>query len=170
MSCFFRKLGMLLVLLVSIYSPQNCFSENASLVQEQLKNVQIKSFRAEDKKIVFKSIISILQEDGFMIDKMYSDLGMITAFKELDIEQLSSVFIGISCWGNKASWEKQKIIMATIDLREQDEQLRVRVNFRFKILNNHGQLVTIEQVTNPRFYQEFYDKLDEEVSSFSELF
>ena len=59
------------------------------------------------------------------------------------------------------------IRVATLDananVTEIDNVLRVRVNFRRKLLNTYGNAQFIEDIIDEEFYKEFYTKLDKAI-------
>jgi len=62
----------------------------------------------------------------------------------------------------------QALIPSTIfflrkNFYEYGDQIRVRVNFQYKLIDNKGVVIKIEQVEDEKFYQEFFSKVDKSI-------
>lgn len=69
----------------------------------------------------------------------------------------------------QTTYEKNKIIQATINISEFSNGFKVRAVFQSKILNNRGEIVTIEQIEDINFYQKFFEKLEKSIFLEKEL-
>jgi len=69
----------------------------------------------------------------------------------------------------QTTYEKNKIIQATINISEFSNGFKVRAVFQSKILNNRGEIVTIEQIEDINFYQKFFEKLEKSIFLQKEL-
>jgi 2C-methyl-D-erythritol 2,4-cyclodiphosphate synthase len=90
-----------------------CVSQNAAITdggsQIQLRQMQTREYDTLDKRDTLRSVLSTLQDLGFVIDKADYDLATITATKLQDYQ-----------------------IRMTVTVRERDsERLAVRANARF---------------------------------------
>ncbi|MEO0224083.1 MAG: hypothetical protein ABIL76_03190 [candidate division WOR-3 bacterium] len=70
---------------------------------------------------------------------------------------------------NETTYEKNKIIQATISISEFSNGFKVRAVFQSKTLNNKGEIVKIEQIEDINFYQKFFEKLDKSIFLQKEL-
>ena len=48
----------------------------------------------------------------------------------------------------------------TVNVSEFGPQCRIRANFQVKVLDNHGDVVSVEQIQDEEFYQNFFAKVD----------
>lgn len=69
----------------------------------------------------------------------------------------------------QTTYEKNKIIQATINISEFSNGFKVRAVFQSKILNNRGEIVRIEQIEDINFYQKFFEKLEKSIFLQKEL-
>lgn len=107
-----------------------------------------------------KSLLDVLQDDGYVVKNVALDLGFISANKEMDIEEGSERFFAQATRGNQARWVKNELIEATVNVSEFGPVTRVRTNFQRKVFDNQGAVVTVEQIIDELFYQEFFVKVD----------
>lgn len=69
----------------------------------------------------------------------------------------------------ETTYEKNKIIQATIGISEFSDGFKVRAVFQSRTLNNKGEIVKIEQIEDINFYQKFFEKLDKSIFLQKEL-
>ncbi len=131
--------------------------------QLQIREFQTRAFDTKDQKLVIKTLLNVLQDEGFTIKNADADLGFLSATKEIDLGGGGgeSIFFG---WGDKSSepsrWRKLKVIDATANVSEYGNQTRVRVSFQQKILDNLGAVMQAKQIDDEKFYQDFFSKVD----------
>lgn len=125
--------------------------------QLEIREIQTRTYDTSDSKMVLKTMLNVLQDDGFIVTEGNADLGLLSATKELDLQSQGAVF-----WGTffNLSWDKNAIVEATANVSEFGKQTRVRVNFQQKVYDSTGAVSTVDQITDPKFYQEFFAKVD----------
>jgi hypothetical protein len=152
------RLFLPFLLLVASCAPQK--PEPPPKTQLEIREFQTRTFSTNNTRLVMKSMLNVLQDEGYIVKNVALDLGFLTATKEEDIENHRATFwLGIA-EGRDARWEKHKITEATCNVTEFGTGTRVRVNFQQKILDNHGSVAQIKQVTDEQFYQDFFAKVD----------
>jgi hypothetical protein len=129
----------------------------------ETREIQTRNFETHNTKLVMKAVLNALQDEGFITNNAVVDLGLITATKEVDTQSDSSAFFGTLLMGNEATWEKASVMEATINVSEFGKQTRVRVSFHRKLLNNHGGLMSVAEVSEPLAYQDFFSKIDKSI-------
>ena len=128
--------------------------------QMQIRQFQTRIFDEKDTKLVMKALIDALQDDGFIIKNAVPELGLLTASKEVDIENRAEAFFTVLFQGQEATWPKNSIVEASINASEFGDKIRVRANFQVKILNNRGGIITIRRIEDPEYYRDFFTKVD----------
>lgn len=128
------------------------------MTQLQIREVQTRELDTTDTKLVMKSMMNVLQDEGFIIKNAVMDIGLLSAEKHVDIEdKFVSAF---SLYSNPhASWKKQKILEASANLSEFGEKTRVRINFQVKILDNFGRLCSVWSIQDSEYYRDFFNKV-----------
>ena len=136
--------------------------ENAKQkTQLEIRQMQTRTYSVKDKTLVMRAMLNVLQDDDFIIEQVNLDLGFFNAQKEIDVEDSGEKFWETFWWGKgEAIYKKNQIIDATANISEFGEEMRVRINFRVKIMNNRGGVELVRQVDHPDHYQQFFTKVD----------
>lgn len=128
--------------------------------QLQIREFQTRTFDVDNELMVMKAVASVLLDEGFIIKDAETDLGIISATKELDIESGSEKFFSILFFGANARWAKNSIIESTVNVSGFGKQVKVRVIFQVKSMNNMGEVMLVQQVDDEKYYQDFFSKVD----------
>jgi hypothetical protein len=110
--------------------------------------------------MVMKSLLSVLQDDRYIVKNANVDLGLLTATKEVDVENKGGAFMIRLLAGRDGRWSKNSIIECSANVSEHGPQTRVRVNFQMKVMNNKGEVVVVKSIDDQKHYQEFFAKVD----------
>ena len=127
--------------------------------QLQMREFQTRSFETSDDRAVLKALVNVLQDDGYVIKEANTELGLLSATKELDIESAGEAFVAALFGGANARWAKNSIIEATANVTGRGEKCRVRVTFQMKKLNNRGEVMDVKQIDEEKHYQDFFSKV-----------
>ena len=89
---------------------------------------------------VMKSVIDVLQDEGFIIKNADRELGFITASKEVDIEDpWVSAFAHFGAGtGAPPRYRKNAITECSVNITEFGKEVKVRAVFQRKVLDNLG--------------------------------
>ena len=129
------------------------------LTQLEIRQLQTREFETGDSKLVMKSMLNVLQDEGFIVKNAVSDLGLLNAEKNIDLEnKIASAFI-TALAGEKARWNKQHLLEASANITPFGDKTRVRINFQSKVIDNAGCVQKIETIADGRYYQIFFEKV-----------
>jgi len=128
--------------------------------QLEIRALQTREYEDRDTKMVMKALIDVLQDEGFMIKNADSNLGFISAQKEVDIERAGDRFFGSFGPGEIPRWRKSAVVEASINVSEFGKTTRVRANFQRKELDNLGATIAVRQMDDSKFFQYFFEKVD----------
>lgn len=128
--------------------------------QLEIREFQTRTFDVQNVRLVMKSVLNVLQDDNYIVKNVALDLGFLTATKEEDVEDSSDKFWSQFTRANEARWPKHRIIEATVNVSEFGKGVRIRVNFQSKVLDNKGSIVAVNQITDEKFYQDIFAKID----------
>ena len=129
--------------------------------QLEIRQMQTRTYPIKDRTLVMKAMLNVLQDDDFIIEQVNMDLGFFNAQKEVDVEDEGEKFWETFWWGKAyATYKKNQIIDATANISKFGDEVRVRVNFRVKVMNNKGGVELVRQIDNPEYYQKFFSKVD----------
>lgn len=160
-----KKILLVALLLSGLFI--GCVEKNTDLKtqqsQLQIREYQTRIYETKDTKVVMKAVLNALQDEGFIVKNAVSDVGLISAEKTLDIENKLTSFMVALIVGPEATWGKASIIECTANISEYGDKTKVRVNFQVKILNNKGGIKEIKHITDEKYYQEFFSKVDKSV-------
>jgi len=128
--------------------------------QLEVRQMQTRQFDSCDTKTAMKAMMNVLQDDGFIIEQVNQEMGFFNANKVMDTEHSLTKFWGTFWWGPNAQWIENTVIDCTANVSEFGEYIRVRVNFQLKEMNNKGGVEKVYIIDEPKFYQEFFSKVD----------
>jgi len=179
---------LLPLLLVPAVMAGACSSGNTTRPQRtalEIREMQTREYQTTDVKMVMKSLLNVLQDEGFIVRNANVDLGLITAEKQVETSSdnnlrsgTTDVVLGvmavalsvafpennISYNGSSATeesrWEKYRSIECSANVSEFGDRTRVRVNFQERAVDNRGDVVTVHQIDDIQFYQTFFAKVD----------
>jgi len=160
----------------------------------EIREMQTRSFTTTDQKMVMKSLLNVLQDEGFMVKNANTELGLLTAEKDVQEGGSSSstgttgssganntngLVIGLvelalrltvakdapsSSSGSSSDdddrWAKYRTIDCSANISEYGAETRVRVTFQVKVVDNKGAVMSVAQLDDPSFYQDFFAKVD----------
>lgn len=137
-----------------------------SMTQLEKRQYQTRTYNSTDKKIVMKSILNTLQDEGYIVYNVNSLLGFIYGVKDFDTTD-PNVDISKEFGLTKSRLNYNGVTVATLEtcvnVTDFGENLRVRTNFKRKLLNQYGNAQFIDDVEDAEFYAEFYDKVDKAI-------
>jgi hypothetical protein len=131
--------------------------------QLQIREFQSRTYADVDSKIVMKAMLNVLQDDGFIVKNAVPELGLLTATREIDVENKGKAFAAAFFMGVNARWKKNSIIDASCNVSDIKDGCKVRANFQQKILDNKGGIVKIQQIDEQQFYQTFFNKVSKSI-------
>jgi hypothetical protein len=137
-------------------------------------------------KLVLKAVLNVLQDDGFVVKNAVPDLGLLTATKEVNLSGarqqqrdqrtddywMDVLLRALNTPGsrNRTSSTRQreqeirtasfKSVEVSVNVSELGKRCKVRANFQAKILDGNGNPLSVEAVSDPKFYQDFFVKVD----------
>lgn len=129
------------------------------------REYQTRTYEIGEKISVMKAILNTLQDNGFIVTNANPLLGFIYGVKDFDTSD-DEVDISKEFGLSKSRLNLNGIKVATIEVSANlteypDKTLKVRVNFKRKLLNTYGNAQFIDDVEEEEFYQEFYKKVDQ---------
>lgn len=151
--------------LLSVLALGACSQSHIKPAQTQLqvREFQTRTFQHARMLTVMKAMINVLQDEGFLVRNADKDLGFISASKEVDIESSSEAFLARIFAGAAARYKKNSVIECSVNVSEFGKDTRVRAIFQTKVMDNFGSPLSITQVEDAAYYQEFFAKVDKSI-------
>ena len=160
-----RRLFASVVLSLALLFSQSCvpYQQPVKKTQLEIRAFQTREYQQKDTKSVMKAVLDVLQDDGFIVKNAVTELGLLTAQKDIDIERSGDRFFSFSMMGagnNIPRWKKNALVEASINVSEFGDVTRVRANFQRKEMDNMGGVMAVYPVEDENFYQDFFAKVD----------
>lgn len=134
--------------------------------QLEKRQIQTRTYNAQDRLVVMKSILNVLQDDGYIVYNVNSLLGFIYGVKDFELSDnnvdISEEF-GLSKSRLNYNGVKVATLEATANVTDYGKDIRVRINFKRKLLNEYGNAQFIDDVSEAEFYADFYEKLNKAI-------
>jgi hypothetical protein len=169
-----RSGGRLLLLLTAAAFTAACAAGvPPEQTQLEVRAIQTRTFDTPDTKLVLKAMFNVLQDDGYVVKNAVVELGLITAAKETDLapnrsEPAGSDVVVGPVWAfpsfrGQAPFRKTEVRDFTGNVSEFGRQTKVRVSFQRKVLDNRGGVLQVDVIDDPKFYQDFFSRMDKSV-------
>ena len=134
--------------------------------QLEKRQFQTRTYDSTDKAMIMKAMLNVLQDEGFIVNNANPLLGFISGAKEFDVTDKSIDIekeFGTSrtslCW----SGVRVAVIEATANVTEYGKEIKVRINFKRKLLNVYGNAQSIDEIDDEKYYQEFFAEIDKAI-------
>lgn len=132
------------------------------MTQLQIREIQTRSFVGKSVKVVLKEMLNVLQDDAFIVKNANTEIGFISAEKEVDIGSPWHEFLSAlrtSANGDQPSWKKNEVIAVSANVTQFGSDTKVRVNFQKKILDNFGRVMKVFPIYDAIYYEDFFLKV-----------
>ena len=160
-----------LLLVISIFVFGGCVAhtpvvEKSTKSQLELREMQSQKVESIDIKYITKVLLQVLQDDEYTIENLDSDLGYFIATKELDggAEEYKfafyDIYYPIAIYKASILGRNVMEIKATVSVRVYENHSKIRASFNSNLIDKNGKTVSIKTVDDPKFYQEFFAKVD----------
>ncbi len=128
------------------------------------RQVQTRRFDTNDEAKILSACAGLLQDTGFNLDKSETKLGLIVASKERSavsagqiVTSILLAFLGVYMPTDRN--QKMRASIVTYPAGESGKQIAVRVTFQRIVWDDRGTITKREGLTDPKIYQEFFEKL-----------
>ena len=166
-----RVLSLLFIITIIITGCRTIPKDALSLSPESLaqRQLQTRKYETIDEAKILSACVSLLQDMGFNLDESETNLGVITSSKMRSAvnpaQQVAMVMVAILGGGYMPTDKAQKMraSVVTRPVGEKGEYIAVRVTFQRIVWNTQNQVTASESLTDPKIYQEFFDKLSKSI-------
>lgn len=130
--------------------------------QLQKRQYQTRNFSGVSKPAVMKAMLNVLQDQGFMVYNANPMLGFISGSKEFSPSD-KSIDMQREFGSTRTYGAVVAVVEATANVSEFGKDVRVRINFKRKLLNIYGNAQKIEEITDEIYYQNFFSSVDKAI-------
>lgn len=161
-----KYLILILAAIVTIGLPLNVYAKDkpqAATSQLEKRVYQSRTFDNIDKATLMKAMLNVLQDEGFIVNNANPLLGFISGSKEFDVsDKTIDIEKEFGIKKNALAWKGIRVatIEATANVSEFGKEIRVRINFKRKLLNVYGNAQFIDEISDEKYYQDFFAKVD----------
>lgn len=133
--------------------------------QLALRQIQSETVDSTDIKYISRVIIQVLQDDGYIIDNLDSDIGYFYASKKLDGGKEEYEWEFLDIYYPYAIYKLLKQgrnileIKATISIKLYQKQSKIRALFISNLIDENGKIKSVETIDDPKFYNDFFAKI-----------
>lgn len=138
----------------------------AAPTQLEKRQFQTRTYECTDKALIMKAMLNVLQDEGFIVNNANPLLGFISGAKEFDVaDKTIDIEKEFGTGRNSLAWKGIKVatIEATANVTEYGKEIKVRINFKRKLLNMYGNAQVINEIDNEKYYQDFFSKVDKAI-------
>jgi len=137
-----------------------------------LRQIQSRRYDTGNEGLILSASAGVLQDLGFTIEESAANSGLLVASKDRDAVEAGQVAgqvffaLLITALGGQADpvWDKnQKIRISIVTRLVNSGTVFARVTFQRVIWNTKDQVSKVETISDPKIYQEFFDKLSQSV-------
>lgn len=135
------------------------------------RNVETRMFETQDEASLLTACMQVLQDLGYSIKESDIKLGMLTADKNRDVNSKTGKaalkalsVVSMLSNGTDTTYEDiQKFYVNIVTTPTKEKTIKVRVLFTRRSWDNHGNVYSVEKITDKQTYQEFFDKLSQSI-------
>ena len=140
-------------------------NKKPELTQLQTRELQTREYDYKDTNLILRVALAVIQDDGFVLRQSDADVGLLTASKNLhetNVDDSGTAFVkGFMGIGGVSS-QKFSTVEVNVTVTPFGEKTRVRLSARLSSseYGTGGANINYEAVTDPKFYQAFFAKLE----------
>lgn len=134
--------------------------------QLEKRQFQTREYDSTDKAMIMKAMLNVLQDEGFIVNNANPLLGFISGSKEFDINDKSiNIQKEFGTTKRSLNWSgvRVAVVEATANVTEYGKEIKVRINFKRKLLNVYGNAQVIDEIDDEKYYQEFFAEIDKAI-------
>lgn len=139
-------------------------NKKPEMTQLQKRKLQTREYEAVEKTRVLEVAVQVLQDDGFVISNANTELGLLSASKDLhkrEVDDTGTAFVkGMFSMGySNISSDEFSAFETNLTVTQFGEKVRARMAARLSRTSTNGKM-QYEQVMDAKFYQEFFTQLE----------
>ena len=137
-------------------------STKPQLTQLQKRKLQTREYEDVERTRILAVAIQVLQDDEFVITNANEILGLLSASKQLHnrkVDDSDTAFMKGMMGDSRVVHDEDSSFGANLTVTPFGEMVRVRMAATIQYHNTDGAR-RVEQVTDPKFYQDFFSQLE----------
>lgn len=130
--------------------------------QLEIREYQTREYETQDVNMLMKTVLNVLQDDRFIVKNAVTDVGLITAEKEIPVLYQRGDSIQDVKY-SPDSWNATKVEECSVNISSFGKSTKVRVNFSSKLINKKKGEMRVNKGDDLKYYHEFFAKVDKGV-------
>lgn len=132
----------------------------------ELRELQTRRFDTTDETELLSGAAGLLQDLGFILEESESSLGFILATKTRDASdgaQIAGAIVLAILFGAPADVDSHQVIRVSVVTHPSGAGAALRVTFQRIVWTTSGHAASVEFISDPALYQQFFDLLSKAV-------
>lgn len=130
-----------------------------SMSQVETRQLQTRTYSGVDMLTGLKSVVSALQDEGYLIESTNDKLGIITAQSEVKTE-LKGARQYAEDWTYNGTYETVQRVIVSATVSEFGKDIKIRINMVRKAFNQNGGVIWSVPIQEANHYQAVFTKVD----------
>lgn len=130
--------------------------------QVETRQMQTRTYSNVDTLTGMKSVVSALQDEGYLIESTNDRLGIITANSEVKTE-LDGARQYAEDWTYNGTYETVQRVVVSATVTEFGSDTRIRINMVRKAFNQNGGVIWSVPIQDAAHYQAIFTKVDKSI-------
>jgi hypothetical protein len=161
---------LLVLFLISVFFITGCqtipkdaltLSPEAKVLSQ--RQIQTRKYQTPDEAKILAACAGLLQDMGFNIDESETELGLISSSKMRSANTVGQTLVAILIGVPAERQQQIRACVVTRPVGETGESVAVRITFQRIVWDIEWHVTRSESLTDPKIYQEFFDKLSKAV-------
>lgn len=132
--------------------------------QLEIREFQTREFAAPSEDQVLRAMIDAFQDEGYIIKNAVPTVGLVSASKEKDIEDVVASTMKVVLFGSETRYDKHLVEEITGNVTQTPGNgFKVRLVIQEKVLNNYGAPTTVGTIGDQKVYQRIFTKIDKSI-------
>jgi hypothetical protein len=146
---------------ITIGSPKEPFAMPSASAAQRV--MQTRRFDTPDEAKALRASAALLMDLGFTVDCAEDRIGVLVASKDrtaVEVGQVVAAVIIAAFTGADVPYDHHQKLRASVVTHPAGEHsIAVRATFQRIVWDTHGVITRREQLNEPEYYREFFDKL-----------
>lgn len=133
----------------------------------QIREIQTRQYENANYTEVLRAVVASLQDQEFIITNANENLGLVTAYKDLEEKDVWTEFWvgprGTYWVGPRSIYQTIRRIEANATVRQEGKIIKIRVNLIAKGMTNAGGVLWTKPIYDAEAYQRIFSKIDKAI-------
>jgi hypothetical protein len=159
--CIFIAISIIIISSFTGCAPTPTPPPQAKVTSLQLRAMQTRTYDKVKVQIVMKSVMSALQDEGYILANADSTLGFIYGAKEkYEVDENTKAVAEFNMGSGSGTYQTTLRLEASATVRKYKDGVKVRINIIEKAISNTGGNIWSQPIHRAAIYQDIFLKVD----------